>query len=68
VRHELVSSLEANNFAHPTEVQARSLVHLESRVDMIIAARTGQGKTLCFGVPILDLCLRKIEKAKEKKE
>ena len=33
---------------------------------MIIAARTGQGKTLCFGVPILDLCVRKIEKFNEK--
>ena len=51
---------------HPTEVQARSLVFLESRVDMIIAARTGQGKTLCFGVPILDLCIRKIQKSIER--
>ena len=33
---------------------------------MIIAARTGQGKTLCFGIPILDLCIRKIEKFHEK--
>ena len=33
---------------------------------MIIAARTGQGKTLCFGVPILDLCIRKIQKFMEK--
>ena len=66
VNEELVDSLQANGFVHPTEVQARSLVHLEARVDMIIAARTGQGKTLCFGVPILDLIMRKIEKANEK--
>ena len=33
---------------------------------MIIAARTGQGKTLCFGIPILDICIRKIEKFYEK--
>ena len=33
---------------------------------MIIAARTGQGKTLCFGVPILDLCIRKIQKSIER--
>ena len=66
VPDDLVDSLQANGFGKPTEVQARSLVHLEARVDMVIAARTGQGKTLCFGVPILDLCLRKIEKAKEK--
>ena len=62
----LVDSLQANGFMHPTEVQARSLVFLESRVDMIIAARTGQGKTLCFGVPILDLCIRKIQKSIER--
>ena len=35
---------------------------------MVIAARTGQGKTLCFGIPILDLCVRQLEKAEEKGE
>ena len=35
---------------------------------MVIAARTGQGKTLCFGIPIIDLCIRQLEKAKEKGE
>lgn len=29
---------------------------------MVIAARTGQGKTLCFGIPILDIIVRHIEK------
>jgi superfamily II DNA/RNA helicase len=52
----------ANNFTKPTEVQARSLVHLSSHVDMVIAARTGQGKTLCFGIPILDILVRHLEK------
>lgn len=52
----------ANNFTKPTEVQARSLVHLYSHVDMVIAARTGQGKTLCFGIPILDILVRHLEK------
>ena len=33
---------------------------------MVIAARTGQGKTLCFGIPILDLCVRQLEKIEEK--
>ena len=61
----LIESLQANSFAHPTEVQARSLVYLKTHVDMVIAARTGQGKTLCFGLPILDLCIQKIEKERE---
>jgi ATP-dependent RNA helicase DDX24/MAK5 len=52
----------ANNFTKPTEVQARSLVRLSSHVDMVIAARTGQGKTLCFGIPILDILVRHLEK------
>jgi len=29
---------------------------------MIIAAKTGQGKTLCFGIPIIDLLVRRLEK------
>ena len=62
---QLVTSLQANGMMHPTEVQARSLVHLQSHVDMVIAARTGQGKTLCFGIPILDLCVKKLQKARE---
>jgi len=33
-----------------------------SHVDMIIAAKTGQGKTLCFGIPIIDLLVRRLEK------
>lgn len=59
----LADSLVSNNFVKPTEVQSRSLVHLQSHVDMVIAARTGQGKTLCFGLPILDILIRKLEKA-----
>ena len=33
---------------------------------MIIAARTGQGKTLCFGLPILDLLIKRVEKRRDK--
>lgn len=29
---------------------------------MIIAAKTGQGKTLCFGLPILDILVKKVQK------
>jgi superfamily II DNA/RNA helicase len=29
---------------------------------MIVAAKTGQGKTLCFGLPIIDIVLRRLEK------
>ena len=30
---------------------------------MVIAARTGQGKTLCFGIPMLELLIRRLCKA-----
>ena len=32
---------------------------------MIVAAKTGQGKTLCFGLPIIDICMRRLEKDPE---
>ena len=32
---------------------------------MVIAAKTGQGKTLCFGIPIMDLLLKRLEKEDE---
>lgn len=57
-----------NSFKAPTPVQAQSLVHLQSRIDLVIAAKTGQGKTLCFGLPILDLLIKKIDKAQERME
>lgn len=43
-------------------MQAQTLVHLQSHVDMIVAAKTGQGKTLCFGIPIIDIVIRRLEK------
>lgn len=29
---------------------------------MVIAAKTGQGKTLCFGLPILDIMMKRLAK------
>jgi len=52
----------ANQFNAPTEVQGKSLVYLQQHIDLVIAAKTGQGKTLCFGIPILDLLIKKIIK------
>ncbi len=46
----------------PTDVQAQSLVFLNAHVDMVVAAKTGQGKTLCFGIPIMDLLLKRLAK------
>ena len=62
VNDELAESLVANNFRKTTIVQGQTLVHLQSHIDMIVAAKTGQGKTLCFGLPIIDLVIRRLEK------
>lgn len=62
VQDKLAESLVANQFLEPTDVQKMSLVHLQAHIDMVIAARTGQGKTLCFAIPILDILLRRLSK------
>lgn len=33
---------------------------------MVIAAKTGQGKTLCFGIPVLDLLIKRLVRKHEK--
>jgi superfamily II DNA/RNA helicase len=58
----LAESLVANGFLQPTPVQAQSLSFMNAHVDTVIAAKTGQGKTLCFGIPILDLLLKRLMK------
>ena len=63
---DLAQSLVANQFLRPTDVQAQSLVYLNAHIDMVVAAKTGQGKTLCFGIPVLDLlCKRLMKEDKE---
>ena len=65
---ELAESLVANKFMQPTDVQAQSLVFLNAHVDMVIAAKTGQGKTLTFGIPILDLLIKRLVKEQESED
>ena len=60
----LAESLIANNFPEPTPVQQQSLLWLQEHIDLVIAAKTGQGKTLCFGLPILDLLIKKVDRAR----
>lgn len=65
---DLAEALVANKFETPTEVQARSLLYLQQHIDLVIAAKTGQGKTLCFALPIIDLLMKKVQKAELKNE
>src|SRR3989344_5227831 len=50
---KLLEALDRAKFIHPTPIQARSIpVALEGK-DMIGIAQTGTGKTLAFGIPML---------------
>ena len=52
----LITALKSNQMPGPTEIQERSLIFsLKYRQDLIISSKTGSGKTLCFGIPILSL-------------
>ena len=41
-------------FKTPTEIQKRVLIYTNAKVDLIVQARTGEGKTLCYLIPILN--------------
>ncbi len=59
---ELAEALVSNGFEKPTDVQTRTLELLGKHNDLLIAAKTGQGKTLCFGLPIMDSIVANPEK------
>ena len=65
IDQKLITALESNNFMEPTEVQRESL-RVNFKGDMIISARTGQGKTLCFLIPILQQLITAIGKGEKK--
>ena len=37
-------------------------MYLSQKIDLVVAAKTGQGKTLVFGLPILDSLIKKLTK------
>lgn len=49
----LVKQLDKLGIFRPTAVQAGTIPEAMNGYDIIGAARTGQGKTLCFAIPIL---------------
>lgn len=55
VSHPLVQRLEELNITHPTEIQEKSIPLLLSKeIDLIGQAHTGTGKTVAFGIPLLE--------------
>ena len=49
----LIQILKQHKFAVPTPIQSKSIPALIEGKDMVGVARTGTGKTLAFGVPML---------------
>jgi len=60
------STLEANNFTTPTPIQAESIPLLMQGRDMVGLAQTGTGKTLAFGLPIVEMLVREGTKPEPK--
>ncbi|MFV0451717.1 MAG: DEAD/DEAH box helicase [Propioniciclava sp.] len=54
VRPEIVESLARKGITHPFPIQAMSIPIAVEGTDMIGQARTGTGKTLAFGVSLLE--------------
>ena len=54
IREEIVAALADHGITHPFPIQAMTLPVALSRHDIIGQAKTGTGKTLGFGIPMLN--------------
>jgi ATP-dependent RNA helicase DDX24/MAK5 len=57
----IIKSLYSLNFTTPTNIQKKVLAYNTSKSDLVIQARTGEGKTLCYGIPIIDYILKQYD-------
>ena len=53
VAEPILRALAAENYTHPTPIQARAIPALLSGRDLLGIAQTGTGKTAAFGLPLL---------------
>ena len=58
-----LSSNLAKIFPEPTNIQEKTLIYTNAKVDLIIQARTGEGKTLCYAIPVLNYIFNFYERA-----
>ena len=49
----LLRALSAQNYRHPTPIQAQAIPHILAGKDLLGIAQTGTGKTAAFSLPIL---------------
>ncbi|MFN7975340.1 MAG: DEAD/DEAH box helicase [Acidobacteriota bacterium] len=50
----VVKGLATLGFTHPTEVQALVIPRILAGKDLLVQSRTGTGKTLAYGIPIVE--------------
>ena len=50
-------------FPEPTNIQNKTLKYTNAKVDLMIQARTGEGKTLCYAIPVLNYILNFYDRA-----
>ncbi|MFP5504041.1 MAG: DEAD/DEAH box helicase [Candidatus Sericytochromatia bacterium] len=53
LREELISSLAQQGITEPTPVQVQAFSLVNEGHDLLVQSRTGTGKTLAFGLPLL---------------
>lgn len=53
----ILSVLDGLNFTTPTPIQAQSIPHAIQGKDLVGLAQTGTGKTLAFGIPMIQAAL-----------
>jgi superfamily II DNA/RNA helicase len=55
IQPELVSALEHNGITEPTDIQAQAIPLVLKGKDIIGMSKTGSGKTIAFGLPLLQM-------------
>ncbi|MAM42495.1 MAG: RNA helicase, partial [Thaumarchaeota archaeon] len=53
IDRELIKTLDEIGITNPTEIQAKAIPYLIEKEDVIAQSNTGTGKTLAFGIPIV---------------
>jgi ATP-dependent RNA helicase RhlE len=51
---ELKDNLNAMGFVRPTDIQFKSISHIQNGEDLLAIAQTGTGKTAAFAIPVID--------------
>ncbi|MBK7127751.1 MAG: DEAD/DEAH box helicase [Crocinitomicaceae bacterium] len=54
ISSELKTNLAAMGFVRPTDIQFKTLPHIQKGEDLLAIAQTGTGKTAAFAIPVID--------------